>query len=193
MNETVQMDDAALARAAQAGDLAAFEHLVSRYERRLFSFLRQITGNTGDAEDLSQTVWVSVHRHLDRFDPSRSFSTWLFAIARNSAISAWRKQKADALELQEHDWVDRAHPGERVFAREDAENIWTFVAENLGAEQRDALWLMYREDMSVRDIARALDCSVVRVKVMLHRARKKLLKAFAEQPVPGVAGIAEIL
>ncbi len=186
MNETTQPDDAKLAAAAQQGDMAAFEQLLSHYERRLFSFLREISGNSTNAEDLSQTVWIAVHRNLHRYDVSRSFSTWLFAIARNTAISAWRKKKDATLELQDHDWVDRAHPAEASFAREDADTIWAFVADNLGTEQRDALWLMYKEELSVRDIARVMNCSSVRVKVMIHRARKKLLKAFAGQPAPGI-------
>lgn len=191
MNETAQPDDATLAANAQRGDMAAFEQLLARHERRLFSFLREIAGNSTSAEDLSQTVWIAVHRNLHRYDVSRPFSTWLFAIARNTAISAWRKRKDDALQLQEHDWVDRAHPAEASFAREDADNIWAFVAEHLGAEQRDALWLMYKEEMSVRDIARVMNCSAVRVKVMIHRARKKLLKAFAGQPASGIVAAAE--
>lgn len=189
MNGQEQRDDAALVAAARAGDMAAFEALLARYERRLFAFLRQMTGHTAGAEDLAQTVWIAVHRNLHRFDTARSFPTWLFTIARNAAISAWRSRKDEALELREHDWVDHAHPGASTFAREDAESIWAFVADHLGAEQRDALWLMYREEMSVRDIARTLNCSTVRVKVMLHRARKKLLKAFSGQPAAGVAGM----
>lgn len=191
MNEPHQMDDAALAVAARSGDFAAFEKLLTRHEARLHSFLRQIAGRGGDAEDLSQTVWIAVHRNLHRYDTARPFTTWLFTIARNTAISAWRRRKDDALELQEHDWVDRTHPGETNFANDDAEKIWSWVAANLSAEQRDALWLMYREDMSARDIARTLGCSTVRVKVMMHRARKKLLKAFSEQPAPAIAGIAQ--
>lgn len=189
MNETIQMEDEELARAAQRGDMAAFEALLSRHETRLFSFLRQMTGSSHDAEDIAQTVWVGVYRQLHRFDPARSFSTWLFSIARNTAISSWRKKKNDALEVRDHDWVDRAHPGESGFQREEAENIWIWVSANLKGEQRDALWMMYRENMGVRDIARALNCSVVRLKVMLHRARKKLLRAHEAQPVPGFAAV----
>jgi len=193
MNREVQRDDGALVLMAQTGDMAAFEELLSRHERRLFSFLRQMSGSASDAEDLSQAVWIAVHRNLGRMDPSRSFSTWLFTIARNTAISAWRKKKEDVLELREQDWVDRSHPGAAAQAREDAGSIWAFVGDNLSPGQRDALWLMYREEMSVREIARTLNCSVVRVKVMLHRARKKLLKAFAERPVPAVVEIAGVM
>lgn len=191
MNEPLQLDDAALAVAARDGDFSAFESLLARHEARLHSFIRQITGRSSDAEDLSQTVWIAVHRNLHRYDPARPFTTWLFTIARNTAISAWRRRKDDTLELQEHDWVDRAHPGEANFARDDAEKIWSWVGANLSAEQRDALWLMYREEMSAREIARTLGCSTVRVKVMLHRSRKKLLKAFSEQPAPAIAAIAQ--
>jgi RNA polymerase sigma-70 factor (ECF subfamily) len=193
MNEQPQMDDAALARAAQGGDMAAFETLLTRHESRLYSFLRQMSGRNSEAEDIAQTVWVTVHRNLHRYDPTRAFTTWLFTIARNTAISAWRKQKQDALELQEHDWVDREHPAEKSFARDEAASIWSWIGDNLSTEQRDALWLMYREDMSARDIARTLGCSTVRVKVMMHRARKKLLKAHAEQPAAGIAEIAGTL
>lgn len=182
-------DDANLARRAQAGDLSAFEALLTRYEMRLFAFLRQMTRNGSDAEDIAQTVWVSVHRQLHRYDTTRPFSTWLFTIARNTAISAWRRMKDATQELQEHDWVDRSHPGTPSFEREEADNLWLWITAHLSAEQRDALWLMYREDMSMRDIARTLGCTVIRTKVMLHRARKKLLKAHETAPAPSLAAV----
>lgn len=187
MNAAHEQDDATLAQAAQAGDHAAFEALLTRYEIRLYGFLRQMTRNTADAEDLAQAVWVNVHRQLHRFDPRRPFPAWLFTLARNTAISAWRRRRDDALELQEHDWVDRAHPAAAGSDREEADSLWAWIAEHLSAEQRDALWLMYREEMSMRDIARTLGCTTIRVKVMIHRARKKLLKAHATAPAPTVA------
>ena len=187
MNTPSELDDAALAQLAQADDHAAFEALLSRYEARLYGFLRQMTRNTDDAEDLAQAVWVNVHRQLHRFDPRRPFPAWLFAIARNTAISAWRRRREDAFELQEHDWVDHAHPATAGCDREEADSLWAWIATHLAAEQRDALWLMYREDMSMRDIARTLGCTTIRVKVMIHRARKKLLKAHASAPAPAVA------
>ena len=186
MNPDLERDDATLARAAQAGDHAAFEALLTRYETRLFGFLRQLARNAGDAEDLAQTVWVSVHRQLHRYDPGRPFPAWLFTIARNAAISAWRRQRTDTLELQEHDWVDHAHPAGASCDREEAEGLWAWIAQHLGQEQREALWLMYREDMGMRDIARVLGCSTIRAKVMIHRARKKLLQAHATNPSPVV-------
>ena len=180
--------DEALAMAAQRGDLEAFEALVTRHARRLIGFIQRRGAGAHEAEDVAQQVWVAVYRQLDRFDPARPFAPWLYTIARRATISAWRKQRADSAELEEHHLVDHRHPGAASAQRETDDGIWAWVRRELPGEPGDALWLMYKEDMSVADIAQALECSVVRVKVMMHRARRRLAAAFAERPVEAVAG-----
>jgi RNA polymerase sigma-70 factor, ECF subfamily len=185
VSEEHSSDDAKLIAAAAAGDAEAFAALVRRHGPRLFSFLYQITGQAADAEDIGQTAWLSAHAGLGRFDVRRPFRPWLFAIAHRAAISAWRRRRP-ADPLQDCDWVDAAHPAAALNAREDADALWAWVARVVNRDAAEALWLMYQEELSVAEIARTLGCSVVRVKVMLHRARRKLQRA---APLPGALGL----
>lgn len=192
MADPLPADDGRLIGAAREGDPAAFAELVARHGPRLFAFLLQTVRNRADTEDLCQTVWVAVHGHLHRYDADRPFRPWLFALAHRQAISAWRKTRPQE-ELRESDWVDVAHPAADACAREDAEALWAWIGSHLRAEQRDALWLMYREELAVKEIAQVLRCTSLRVRVMLHRARRKLLEhagelAGAGWNVPSLAG-----
>ena len=177
-------DDEVLIRAAQTGGEQDFARLVERHAGRLHEFLRPFGRSVVGAEDLAQAAWIAVHRNLDRCDPARPFRPWLFAIARRAAIDAWRRRDPEAGELQEVDWVDRRHPGEALQAAGEARSVWDWVARHVSREARDALWLMYREELAVQDIAQVLRCSSVRVKVMLFRARRRLATAWRTEQGP---------
>ena len=177
-------DDGALIRAAQAGEEQGFARLLERHAARLHEFLRPFGRTAVGAEDLAQVAWIAVHRNLQRCDPARPFRPWLFAIARRAAIDAWRRRDPAAGELQDGDWVDRQHPGAALQAAGEAASIWDWVGRHVSREARDALWLMYREELPVQEIAEVLRCSTVRVKVMLFRARRRLATAWREDRGP---------
>ncbi|HEU0053670.1 MAG TPA: sigma-70 family RNA polymerase sigma factor, partial [Longimicrobium sp.] len=80
-----QMDDSQVVAAHLAGDRKAFGELVERYQNRLLNFVYRTTGDRERAEDLVQEAFLRVYRHLDRFDQSRKFSTWIYTIASNLA------------------------------------------------------------------------------------------------------------
>ncbi len=169
--------DEGLARDARAGDLAAFEELVSRYERRIYGFLRARTGSVHDAEDLAQTVFVTAYRKLHRYRVSRPFAAWLFAIARRAAVSHYRS--ARRREDRERNAVVPGSGGEmpaaeRMRTEEEGARIWRWARENLSENQFAVLWLRYGEDRSVAEIARVLGRTPAHVRVLLHRGRGRL-------------------
>jgi len=163
------------------GDLNAFEILVERYERRLLRYLGQYVGN-GDAEDLLQDTFFKAFRCLSRYRTGRSFNAWLYAIARNTAISHLRKRRPEAVaDLPEG--VDNRPPNASLAHREASSCVWCEVRARLGERAHAALWLMYAEDMSIKEIAAALNASVVSTKVLLHRARRKLAATLPDATV----------
>ncbi len=85
--------DAALLARARSGDFAAFEELVTQYERAIFSVTLRILNNRADAEEIVQETFLSVVQHLDRFEGRSSFRTWLFRIATNHALKRLRKRR----------------------------------------------------------------------------------------------------
>ena len=89
-----------LAVRARDGSRVSFDELVVRYRPRLVAFLARRLADAADAEDVAQETFVRVYDHLDRYDPARPFSTWLFAIGKNVAANhAIARTRRDAREL----------------------------------------------------------------------------------------------
>jgi RNA polymerase sigma-70 factor, ECF subfamily len=168
--------DEELARHAQAGSFAAFETLVQRHETRLYRFLRGCTGGDADARDLVQTTFVTAYQALAQYRPSHPFGPWLFTIARRKFIDHYRAQSARAVAVDPPESSDPEYPATALSRREEQSDFWARVRDLVSVDQFQALWFHYHEELSLRDIAKALNRSVVGVKVLLFRARQILLQ-----------------
>jgi RNA polymerase sigma-70 factor (ECF subfamily) len=186
---TSEPPDAELVRRAKAGDLAAFETLVARHERRIYTMVRRITGNESDAEDVTQQTFLSAIESLDSFREQASFATWLHRIATHAALKVLRKRRGlptvsfeAATELQEGydtvphpeyiaDW--RESPDQIVRRHETARLIDEALAE-LDEKHRIIFLLRDVEGLSVKETAEVLGLSEANVKVRLLRARLQL-------------------
>jgi RNA polymerase sigma-70 factor (ECF subfamily) len=166
--------DEELARTARAGQPQAFAELVKRYERSLFRFLRMRTASVHDAEELLQDVLLRGWTHLDRYDPTRPFSTWIYTLAVRQAASRRRRRQLPA--ATDHELDDLSDGGELPPDQLDGGdgNVWDVASRLLSAEPRSALWLCYAEGRSAREIGAILGKREGAVRVMLHRAREKL-------------------
>ncbi len=165
------LSDEELASKTAEGSRSLFEELVSRYSMRLFYFLRHRTGSDQDIEDLVQETFLKAFKSIDRFDPERKFSTWLYTIASREAISHHRSNK----KMKHNPARTPALPGpeEVVIQKEESKNIWE-LATTLPKKEYEALWLFYSEEMPIKDIARVTKKSPITVRVLLYRARLKL-------------------
>ena len=95
-------DNSELVRRAKAGDLAAFEELVTRHERQVYTLALRILQNPHDAEDITQQALLSALENLKNFREESSFSTWLYRIATHAALKVIRKRKGlDVVSLEE--------------------------------------------------------------------------------------------
>ena len=87
---------AALVRRCVAGDAAAWEEIVQRFNRRIYNICYRFAGSSDDAQDLTQEVFIKMYRTLDSFDPERaSFNTWITTVTRNLLVDHFRKTKYD--------------------------------------------------------------------------------------------------
>jgi RNA polymerase sigma-70 factor (ECF subfamily) len=173
---TTQSDELTqLAARAQRGDRTAFDELVVRARPQLVRFLGR-TLNTADADDAAQETFVRAFRALDRYESSRPFTTWLFAIAKNVAYShhdasrrrSAREAAAAPAETTPADAAERAS--------DDAAALWERARRVLSADGYHALYLRYVRGLAVKEVAHELGRSVVATKVVLFRARQKLLR-----------------
>jgi RNA polymerase sigma-70 factor (ECF subfamily) len=171
------VEDADLILKAQRGDVEAFNHLVSRWEKRVFNYLLRILRNREDALDLSQDVFLKAYQNLRKLeDPSR-FPSWLFRIAHNEAVSLYRKRRPESEEEPAglSGGASIAVGGSAVFPVE----LSLAVAGALGrlsAEQREAVVLKVYQGFKFEEMAEILDCPVSTVKSRLYTALD-LLKA----------------
>lgn len=173
--------DEELAREARAGSRRSFEELAHRYKRRLFVYLRPRLGSDQDAEDMVQETFLKLFRNIRSYDSAFQFSTWLYTSANRLAISSYRKKKIASGRLDVEEAGALVDP--EVGAAGSA-GIWD-AARNLGGSQYRVLWLRYGEDMTIEAIAASLGKSRLAVRLLLHRARKGLMKRVC--PVPAMA------
>jgi len=156
--------------AAQAGSVEAFTDLVRSYRERLLRFLLTRCTSFADAEDALQDTLINAFRYIETYDSRWRFSTWLYRIAIRNAS---RQHAADHVEIGDIS-DDGADPLAACIAADETQNLWVSARRLLNDEVFTALWLRYAEDMSIGDIARAMDRSASWTKVNLMRARRAL-------------------
>ena len=167
-----------LASRAQAGSSAAFNALVARYDERLLRFLRRRTPRPQDAEDLRQETFLRAYQNIERYDPTRPFGAWLFTIASRLAVSHARRQTAQPPPAAGPEQAAaQPMPDEAAAQREAADNCCLASFHRASAAQYAAVWLRYAEGLTAQEAARRLGKSRVHVRVLLHRARQKLIAA----------------
>lgn len=177
-------DEHLLVAAAKAGDAAAFEELVNRYERKIFRLTFNITHNREDAQDAAQDAFLKAYTHLKDFHEDSRFYTWLVRIAANESLMRLRKRRPNHFSLDEpvdgdtdlmprelDDW--RPSP-EQDYAQSEMQSILAGVIEQLEPEFRVPFVLRDIEELSTRETADLMGISVPAVKSRLLRARLKL-------------------
>lgn len=184
-------DDLSLILASRSGDEKAFDGLISRYIRPVYAFVLSMTHDVPMAEDIVQDTCVKAWKHLESFDNSKSFKTWIFAIAKNTAYDALKKKKAlpfsafaeDDEDEGHESWADRiADQGplpDELLMREDAAHLLGEKLSGLPEDFRRILELRYREDFSLNEIAEILGEPYNTIKSRHGRAIRSLRKAFS--------------
>ena len=159
-----------LIESAQEGSVAAFSKLVEMYQERLLRFLLVRCRSRADAEDAIQDTFINAYRYIRSYNPRWRFSTWLFRIAlRNAAKISQLDERAEGLTPDKS-----SDPLEECIVASERENLWLTARQSLSADAYSAMWLRYVEDMSVKDVARALEKPVSWTKVTLMRSRRRL-------------------
>jgi RNA polymerase sigma-70 factor (ECF subfamily) len=177
-------DEHMLVAAAKKGDAAAFEELVSRYERKIFRLTMNITRNREDAEDAMQDAFLKSYSHLKNFQGDSRFYTWLVRIAANEALMRLRKRRPNQFSLDEpvegdedlmpRELRDWGPSPEQRFAQTEMHQILSGVIDELEPDYRTVFVLRDIEELSTEDTATTLGISVPAVKSRLLRARLKL-------------------
>lgn len=174
--------DGVLVRRTLEGDSQAFDLLVRRYERQVYSLLYRLLGVREDAEDLTQQAFIRAYHALSAFRQDASFLTWLYKIASNLSIDLMRTRQAkrtssidEALDGgYEPITTDRQDDPEAMAVRGSVDEIVHGAVMELPDRYRIAVLLRHNADMSIDEIAEELGLPTGTVKTHLYRARELL-------------------
>lgn len=157
----------------------AFERVLAAYRRRVHALAYGILRDRDAAEDVAQDVFVRLWKVLPRYDARAKLSTWIYAITRNTSISALRRRRPeDSLsEPAVLEDVEARMPAPAPPHDDGTDAALIRLVEQLPDKQRLAVTLYYLEERSVEEVAEMLAMPVNTVKTHLHRARARLATA----------------
>ena len=166
--------DQELAGRAAKGDAAAFACLIERHYDRIHRIAWRLTGSTADAEDVAQDVCVKLAAAIKSFRGDAEVSTWVWRITYNAATDILRaRQRVRPAEPSEMLMLVDATVSHAPGPGCDGDHLWQTV-NRLPGQQRDAVLLVYGEEMTHAEAAAVMGCSEKTVSWHLHAARKRL-------------------
>ena len=173
----MEIDERHIIKEVLNGRNGQYEHILNKYGELVYNLILHIVSCKEDAEELTQDVFIKAFRLLSSFREESSFSTWIYRIATNTAISAVRRRKHDTLHLDDAAYSNI--PDEIIDEALDNDSEKQLqqlsgAIDKLNTEERALITLYYMNDRPVAEVAEILGLTVNNVKIKLHRTRKKL-------------------
>jgi len=160
------------------GDVSAYAMLVSKYKNLVFSIALKILNNREDAEEVAQDCFLKVFQALKTFEKKSKFSTWLYRIVYNAAISRTRKKRLEMVPMDDyviHNYSeDEITGGIDELDPEEKKEMIDLAMKRLTDDENLLITLFYKGENSIEDISQITGLTMSNVKVRLHRIRKKL-------------------
>ena len=173
---------------AKKGDPRAFERLYELHKRRVYSLCLRMTANTGEAEDLTQEVFMQLFRKLHTFRGESAFSTWLHRLSVNAVLMRLRKRGLSAVSLEETAETEDGETPKKELGGTDPLLAGSIDRVNLGRAigrlppgYKTVFLLHDVEGYEHNEIAAMMGCSVGNSKSQLHKARMKLREYLQEE------------
>jgi RNA polymerase sigma-70 factor (ECF subfamily) len=182
--------DAAWLPKALQGDDDAFAQLVETYQTPVFNMCYRMLGDEAEAEDAAQESFWRAYQALKRYDPNRSFMTWLLSIAAHYCIDQQRRRHYQSFSIDdfEEDFLPDNTPNpELSAARSETDRRLHGLLNQMQPQDRAAIILRYWYDLSDQEIGDALSLSVSAVKSRLHRARRLLAEQWETEQQKAIA------
>ena len=180
-----------LVRRCVSGDAAAWEEIVQRYHRRIYNVCYRFAGDSENAQDLTQEVFIKMYRTLNTYDSGKgAFMTWVTTITRNLLVDHFRKSKGDRITdsldsaPSEHEdaqplseqIADGGLPPDAAVQGREMREMVHLALQKLSPELREAVILRDLQDMDYREIATALRVPEGTVKSRINRGRAELAR-----------------
>lgn len=175
--------DILLVKECQAGDISAFDELVQQYRKQIYQLAYQMTGSHEDADDISQETFIQTYKSISKFKGKSKFSTWLRRIAINLSINHLKKELRHEHEPLDEEILDNKgcpliskwvnNPVEVVEAKELVQQIKEAMY-SLPTGEKVVFILRVHQELSYKEIAKAVGCPIGTVMSRLNRARRRL-------------------
>lgn len=160
-----------------AGKTDYYSYFLDRYGQQVFHLIVRMVHSPEDAEELTQDSFMKAFEHLSSFNGKSSFSTWIYRIAYNTALSALRKKTYQEVVIDEQLWNTLSDKEVDETLNTDNEAQIKRLQEaltQLSPEEQALITLFYEEEKPITEVSYILHLSEANVKVRLHRIRKKL-------------------
>ena len=176
--------DLAIVKRVQAGDGAAFNLLVRKYQHKVVNLVARYVYDSGDVEDVAQEVFVKAYRAIGGFRGDSAFYTWLYRIAINTAknhlVAQSRRPPQTDVDAQDAELIEAGRnlremetPESSLLSQELAQRV-TSAVRDLPEELRTAITLREMEGLSYEEIATVMDCPIGTVRSRIFRAREAI-------------------
>jgi len=170
--------DQELIQAIVKGDRQAFSTLYERYAERVYNTAISYAKNSEEAQDITQEVFVKIHRSAASFKGNAAVNTWVYRIVVNTSLNHLDKQKRkkDTESYDEqYDRADFNHPGVLLENKENAAALFA-VIDQLADQQKTAFILSFVEELPRQEVADIMKTSLKAVESLLQRAKQNLRK-----------------
>ncbi|HEY7911350.1 MAG TPA: RNA polymerase sigma factor [Blastocatellia bacterium] len=183
-NAITVRSDAGVSAALAGEEMSGFEELYRKHYRRVYSICLRMTGNVAEAEDLTQEVFIQLHRKLDSFRGESAFTTWLHRLTVNQVLMHVRKRSVRSeLTTDDGEMPDSVDPdtiNPEAMPIVDRINLENAIAQ-LPPGYRTVFVLHDVEGYEHEEIAKILGCSAGTSKSQLHKARLKLRRLLQQR------------
>lgn len=168
-----QIDDNKIIDRVLAGEEEAYAVLVNKHKSYAYTIALKVVHIAEEAEEVAQDAFIKAFQHLSKFNREAKFSTWLYRIVFNTAISYQRKNKVkkEGIEIIKYTHAADEHEGAE---HQDRKKYIDKALDKMPAADKTVITLFYLKELSLDEIAEITGMKSNAVKVKIHRARKKL-------------------
>jgi RNA polymerase sigma-70 factor (ECF subfamily) len=156
-----------------AGEQHLYAEMVDKYKSYAYTIAQKILQNRPEAEEATQDAFIKAFHHLAGFNRESKFSTWLYRIVFNTAISYKRKRRQQFQSI-ENTFIEYRGDAEGMLEKTDRKKYLNLAMEKLNEADRTALTLFYLQEFSLEEIAEITGMQANTAKVRIHRARQRL-------------------
>ena len=164
---------------ARAGDLEAFEYILSFYEKVIYNYCLRILKNSQNAKDVAQETFIKVYTHRKDIDPTKNIKTWIFTIATNTTYDFLRsKKRKNEISLDEEN--ETISSFEAYYPQAGVVSDVEKAMEQINPEYKKVLLLFYQQGFQYQEIADMLEMPINTVKTHISRGKEQLKEILKE-------------